>query len=246
MIKREGHTDLPMPNGWFAVAMSRDLAKGDVLRAKYFAKELAVFRTRSGEVHVVDAYCPHLGAHLAEGGRVQGETIRCPFHGWQFGGDGVCARIPYSKKKPPAKARVKSWPVAERNGFVFVWNHHLEEAPTWDLPELDEFSDSRWTEARFVEMKVPVHLQDMAENNCDPVHFHFVHGNMNLGKSEIEPGSVEEPHYFHAWSRSMQQTPLGEFETELHRDTWGLGLVAVRVRGIGDAGLSDVGCDKSR
>ncbi len=237
MSRREGHADLPMPNGWFAVAMSRDLAKGDVRRASYFDRELAIFRTRSGALHVLDAYCPHLGAHLAEGGRVVGETIRCPFHGWHFGGDGACSKIPYSKKPPPAKAHVKSWDVVERNGFVFVWHHDQEGPPAWEIPELAEFSDPRWTEARFFELQVPVQLQDMAENNCDPVHFNYVHGNLNLGQTSIEPGSGDESHYFHAWSRSTQETPLGTFETELHRDTWGLGLVAVRVKGIGDAGL---------
>ena len=229
------HTQLPMPNGWFAIAMSRDLVRGTVLRARYFARELVVFRTREGVLHVLDAYCPHLGAHLAEGGRVIGETIRCPFHGWQYGGDGACVHIPYSKKDPPAKARLKSWPVIERNGFIFVWHHDQDDPPAWTLPELPEFSDPRWTEARTMELTVPVHIQEMAENNCDPVHFRFVHGNLATGESAVTPG--EESHYFSAWTRSVQETPLGRFETELERNTWGLGLVSVRTKGIGNAGL---------
>jgi phenylpropionate dioxygenase-like ring-hydroxylating dioxygenase large terminal subunit len=198
---------------------------------------MVIFRTREGEVHVLDAYCPHLGAHLGEGGRVMGETIRCPFHGWQFGGDGVCSNIPYSKKDPPAKARVKSWPVLERNGFVFVWHHHEEAAPTWEIPQLPEFADPRWTEPRQFELKVPVHIQDMAENNCDPVHFRYVHGNVHGIESEVQPGDTDRPYYFRALSRSTQDTPLGSFETELERNTWGLGLVSVGINGIGDAGL---------
>lgn len=48
---------------------------------------------------MVDAYCPHLGANLAAGGRVLGDCIECPFHGWQFqGSDGKCVRIPYAEK----------------------------------------------------------------------------------------------------------------------------------------------------
>lgn len=228
-------TELEIPNGWFAIAWSADLVAGDVKRARYFDRELAVFRTRSGEVRVLDAYCPHLGAHLAEGGRVVGETVRCPFHGWQFGGDGVCVNIPYSKKAPPAKARVKSWPVCERNGFVFVWHHHEDAAPGWEIPELPEFTDPRWTTPRQFELKVPVHIQDMAENNCDPVHFRFVHGNLYDIESTVEPGS--EPHFFRALSWSTQVTPQGTFKTELERNTWGLGLVSVGINGIGNAGL---------
>ena len=80
------HTELPYPNGWFAVAFSRDLIPGEVKSVHYFGEDLVVFRNRSGEPRVVDAYCPHLGAHLGEGGRVIGDSIRCPFHGWQYDG----------------------------------------------------------------------------------------------------------------------------------------------------------------
>lgn len=58
-----------------------------------------MFRVENGKVHVVDAYCPHLGANLAVGGRVLGGCIECPFHGWQFqGSDGKCVKIPYAEK----------------------------------------------------------------------------------------------------------------------------------------------------
>ena len=60
---------------------------------------LAVFRDESGEAHALDAYCPHMGANLAVGGRVIGDCIECPFHGWQFrGNDGKCTKIPNSEK----------------------------------------------------------------------------------------------------------------------------------------------------
>ena len=107
-MKRDEDTGLPpgIPNGWFAVAWSKDLLPGEVKRARYFDRELAIFRTRSGEAKVLDAYCAHLGAHLAEGGRVVGESLRCPFHAWRYDGDGTCVEIPYCAKIP-AKARVR-------------------------------------------------------------------------------------------------------------------------------------------
>ena len=75
-----------IPNGWFAVAWSRELRPGEVHRIRAFGEDLVLFRTHSGVPRVLSAYCPHLGAHLAEGGRVMGESIRCPFHGWQYDG----------------------------------------------------------------------------------------------------------------------------------------------------------------
>ena len=62
------HTELPIPNGWFAVAFSRDLVAGDVQAIHYFGQDLVLFRGRDGAARVLDAYCPHVGAHLGEGG----------------------------------------------------------------------------------------------------------------------------------------------------------------------------------
>ena len=100
---------LPIPSGWFAVATSDELAPGGVLARHYFGRELVVFRTEGGAPGVLDAYCPHLGAHLAVGGRVEGESLRCPFHAWEFATDGACRAIPYAKRIPPnARAALRA------------------------------------------------------------------------------------------------------------------------------------------
>jgi nitrite reductase/ring-hydroxylating ferredoxin subunit len=234
-VRPPGHTELPIPDGWFAVAWSKDLVRGEVRRAHYFGRELVIFRTREGRVQVLDAYCPHLGAHLAEGGRVVGESIRCPFHGWRFDTSGKCVEIPYAKHIPPA-ARVRPWDVCERNDMIFVWHHSAGEAPSWDVPHMPEIGDPDWTEPRTLELQVPVHMQDMAENNCDPVHFFYVHGNTHVPPSDV---SYElDGRLMRMTSRHKKEDPSGAaYEFDLDRDTWGLGLAAVRMRGIGDAGL---------
>jgi hypothetical protein len=164
-----------------------------------------------------------------------GETVRCPFHGWQYdGGSGKCVAIPYAKHIPPA-ARVRSWPVCERNAMVFVWHHAGGSAPTWEVTQMPEIGHPDWTEPRTFELEVPVHMQDMAENNCDPVHFHYVHGNVQVPPSQI---SYEEGgRLMRMTSRHRNESSMGTFEVDLDRDTWGLGLAAVRMRGIADAGL---------
>lgn len=66
---------------------------------RFAGEQFAVFRDWEGHAHVVNAYCPHLGANLAVGGRVVDNCIECPFHGWQFHGKtGRCTRIPYAEK----------------------------------------------------------------------------------------------------------------------------------------------------
>lgn len=230
------HTTLPLPNGWFAVGWSKDLLPGDVVRLHYFDEDLVLFRTRDGAAKVLDAYCPHLGAHLAEGGRVHGDTLRCPFHGWRYDGDtGECVEIPYCKKIPP-RARVRAWPVVEANRMIFAWYHAEGKAPEWDVPVMPEFGLEDWTEPRLHAFEVPVHLQEMSENNCDPMHFHFVHSMPDMPTdSKVEIG--EDGRFFRMTDEGERDTPLGRFHTVLERDTWQIGISSVRTLGIPNAGL---------
>ena len=224
-----------IPNGWYAVAWSHELRVGEVKRIRYFDEELALFRTRTGAARVISAYCPHLGAHLAEGGRVVGESLRCPFHAWQYDGEsGECVKIPYCARIPK-KARVRAWEVVERNGMIFVW-HHAEQKPAdWQVPDIPQLSDPEWSEPRTFEIEVPVHMQDMAENNLDPVHFHVVHTAMQVPDTEIS--FAEGGRFMHAVSYSEQETPAGKFNMELLRDTWCLGMSSVESRGVPGVGL---------
>jgi len=229
-------TLLPIPNGWFAVAYSRDLGEGDVQRIDYFDTHLVLFRTRSGEARVLDAFCPHLGAHLGEGGKVIGETIRCPFHHWQFDGDGQCLKIPYSETgKIPQRAKLRSWPVCERNHLIFVWHHAEGKPPEWEVPEIAEFHEPSWTDPRRFTVEVPIHMQEMAENNCDPVHFHYVHSADTIPVSKNT--YAEDGRYYKAVSSNERETPLGRFQVDLVRETWGMGLSSVRLEGVPGAGL---------
>ena len=228
------HCDPGIPDGWFAVAWSKDLITGEVRRVRCFDQEMVLFRARSGELKLLNAYCPHLGAHLAEGGRVTGETIRCPFHGWHYDGDGQCVKIPYCETIP-AKAKVRAWHVCERNEMVFAWHHSGGQPPSWEVPVIEELGDPDWSEPRTFDLTVPVHMQDMAENNCDPVHFQYVHAMSGIPPSEVS--YADEGRFMRMVSTSEQDTPLGTFEMTLVRDAWGLGLVSVRSQGIPNAGL---------
>src|SRR3954452_3500285 len=118
----------PVPNGWFIVAESASLEPGDVRALHYFDRDLVLYRTEDGAPRVMDAHCPHLGAHLAVGGRVEGECIRCPFHGWKYdGAEGRCVEIPYGDVKViPSKAHPRVYPTLERNHMIWAWYHAKE------------------------------------------------------------------------------------------------------------------------
>jgi phenylpropionate dioxygenase-like ring-hydroxylating dioxygenase large terminal subunit len=163
------------------------------------------------------------------------ETIRCPFHAWQFDGtSGECVHIPYCDRVPP-KARLRAWDTCEKNGMIFVWYHVEEKPPEWEVPELPEIGHADWSEPRTVEIELQAHVQDTHENNNDPVHFHYVHGMVETPPSDIQYS--EDGRHYRIRSHGEQVTPIGTFDVSLVRDSWGLGLTAVRTEGIPDAGL---------
>src|SRR2546421_234852 len=98
------------PTGWFMIGWSSEFPQGTVKPLKYFGQDLVAYRTEEGSLHVLDAHCPHLGAHIGHGGKVNGDCVECPYHGWGYGPDGVNRYIPY-EDRPNVSKKLRSWPV---------------------------------------------------------------------------------------------------------------------------------------
>jgi phenylpropionate dioxygenase-like ring-hydroxylating dioxygenase large terminal subunit len=216
------------PNGWFQVAYSSDLPKGGVLPLKYFGRDLVMFRTEEGEAKVLDAHCPHLGAHLGYGGKVKGNCIECPFHAWKFDGGGKCVEVPYSEKAPPAKAKIATWHVREVNGLLLVGHHLQGEAPNWDIPALEEYGHEAWTPYECRRWKIKTHNQEMAENAVDSAHFHYVHGTVEKPTSRAEV----DGHILRVISDTKMRTPMGKVGGTVESHSYGFGFSTTRFKGI--------------
>lgn len=177
----------PVPNGWYVVGESRELAMGDIQSLHVFGQDLVLYRTESGEARLMDAYCRHLGAHLGAGGKVDGDGIRCPFHGWRYDGEsGQCTDIPYTDDNfVPKSAKIRSFPIVERNHMIWAW-HHLEEGePFFEVPDVPEFSDEEWLPYAVKTFEVATCIQEMAENDVDFAHFTYVHGSAPVDDGEL-------------------------------------------------------------
>jgi nitrite reductase/ring-hydroxylating ferredoxin subunit len=161
----------PFPNGWFVLLKSDELSKGQLITKRFAGVDIVVFRTESGKAAIVDAYCPHMGAHFGHGGDVQGETIRCPFHHFCFDTEGQCTKTGYDTK-PPAKAVLKTFTIREKNGFILIWYHLKNELPNWEVPDTD---DKDWSEIRTADFLLNSHPQETTENSVDIGHFSIVH-----------------------------------------------------------------------
>ncbi len=224
------------PNGWFQVAYSAELPPGGVMPLSYFGRELVLFRGAASEepgagppaAQVLDAFCPHMGAHLGHGGKVVGENIACPFHAWQFDGAGRCRAIPYAQKIPP-RAAVRPWPVREVNGMIMVWHHAAGEPPSWEVPALPEHGDPAWTPYEHRRWKIRTHNQEMAENAVDLAHFRYLHGTADM--PTIVETDAQGP-VLHAVSQILMRTPMGKTSGTVDVHAHGFGFTTTRFTGI--------------
>lgn len=219
------------PFSWYRACFSDGLPVGGVLPLRYLGRDLVAWRGEDGVAHVMDAYCPHLGAHLGYGGRVAGCEIVCPFHWWQFDGEGRNTLVPYLESRNPS-ARIPSYPTAERNGFVFFWYHPRGEAPLWEVPEIPECSDPGWSEYDRALWRVRAPWQELAENGPDFIHLRTVHGTVDV--PELESFQCEG-YVSRMRARVRFDTPRGPQEGRIETDTWGPGFGVARFRGVLDA-----------
>ncbi|XP_058801216.1 cholesterol 7-desaturase nvd [Phymastichus coffea] len=197
------------PNGWFALLESSSLRKGQVEHVSALGQNFAVFRTESGIVRIINAYCPHLGANMAEGGEVKGEELECPFHSWRFCGEtGKCTSIPYSKNVPSA-VRTKVWESSESNGLIFVWHHAESAAPDWYPKPIEGISNGTWRYQGRNEFYINCHIQEIPENGADWAHLEAVHG-----ASMLNVGFMAKV-MRHSWTNASWSSPT---TTLLHAD----------------------------
>jgi len=172
------------PTGWYMIGWSLEFVSGEARPLRYFGEDLVAYRDDDGELHVLQAHCRHLGAHLGHGGKVNGGCIECPFHGWGWGPDGTNRYIPY-QDRPNRAARLRVWPVREQYGCVFIWHQPHGEPPRWEMPDIFQaFPQFDTDPAAYYRPypefsrradREPVHPQIVAENGPDSVHFQYVH-----------------------------------------------------------------------
>ncbi len=218
------------PSGWFALAPLRRLAPGAVVALERFGRELVVFRDEEGRPGALAAHCPHMGAHLGHGGRVDGGALRCPMHGFRFGRDGTCLSTPYPDGRVPSTARARALAVREWQGALVAWHDDLGRPPLWELPELEPLDFAPAWERSF---RLRTQPQETTENAVDLGHLGEVHAYREV---EVrQPLRSEGPLLSVAYGVS-RRTPFGlgpAVRAEFEIRAFGLGVSCVDVRVLG-------------
>lgn len=177
-------------NTWYIAAWSHEIA-GKPLHRKICDDHVALYRTAMGAVKAIGAVCPHRGANLAEGD-VIGESLRCPYHGWKFGGDGQCKDIPSQPDSLAIQknACVPAYPIREQQGIVWIWPGRQgmpdKEPPAYDLLDQPDkygvvFSQPATLRAHFI---------NVVENAFDESHLCFIHQRTIGMKTPLVPRQI--------------------------------------------------------
>ncbi|MCZ6831015.1 MAG: Rieske 2Fe-2S domain-containing protein [Gammaproteobacteria bacterium] len=173
------------PRGWFIVAESSELDSGP-LAVRFFGQDFALYRGESGIPVMLDAYCAHMGTHIAastsamivqNGKQIEGDSIRCPYHGWRYGPDGQLNDIPYHDGPCPKSAALKSWPVRDVMGCVMMWHDPEGGEPDYEPPCLQEWDDPTWVRWELDHLgEIEIHGQEILDNMADAQHLGPTHG----------------------------------------------------------------------
>jgi phthalate 4,5-dioxygenase len=222
----------------FDPALDPRMADRPVKAVRLLGMDLVLFRDGDGDGRwgLLDRACPHRGADLSFG-RLEGDGLRCPFHGWKFDADGRCLETPAEPlgSKLCERIRQRSYPVVERSGVIFAWLGEEGSAPP-PFPHFDCFAAPASHSFAFKGLWQANWLQAF-EVGIDPAHPSFLHrylqdepldriGENAAGKQfrSASAGAVGEEQW--PMTRIMREFPRPDIHFEPR--PWGLQLTALR------------------
>lgn len=169
-------------NCWYVIAWDHEIADDALFTRTVLNEAVLLYRTAEGRVVALHDRCCHRLAPLSKG-RKEGDCVRCGYHGLKFDTTGRCVEIPGSDSIPE-KARVKAYPVAVKNKWVFVWMGDPAKADTALLPDNFSCDDPGWD-------YIPGYLhyatsqQLICDNLLDFSHLSYVHEKTLGGSTAI-------------------------------------------------------------
>jgi len=163
-------------NFWYPVALSNEITNEKPLAVQIMSMNFVAFRDTDNQAHVLSNTCIHRGGALARG-KINDDCVACPYHGWEFGGDGNCTHIPTlaPDQNMPPRAKVDSYPIEERYGIVFAFLGDLSAEERPPLLDIAEYDDPTWRANDVVAFEVNAYYQRSVENGLDGAHNEFVH-----------------------------------------------------------------------
>jgi len=164
-------------NGWYTALWSHELTDKPVGKT-FLNEKVVLFRNDRGQVGALEDCCCHRAAPLSLG-EVSGATLACGYHGLKFDVNGQCVEVPGQSEIPPG-AKVRSYPVHEKNNVVWIWMGDAAKADTAKISDMPWLSDPKWATTPG-NIHVKTNYQFIIDNLLDLTHVTYVHKNTLAG-----------------------------------------------------------------
>lgn len=197
------------PDFWYPVARSVEVGQGKAFACAFAGDPIVLFRGKAGRVFALEDRCAHRQVPLSKG-VVDGDTLRCGYHGWSFDTDGACS-VPYAGDGRTKPKGVRSYPCREAYGLVFVFPGDAAKADTVAFPDIPSAGDGAY-KTRFLNRRTGCHYSFMHENLMDMNH-QFLHRKLMGGVKTYHLGASAGETWAEAiytFRRISGSNPLGE------------------------------------
>ena len=165
-----------LTNLWYVAEWSKAV-KDKPVRVKLLGQNFVLFRDKAGKVNCLSDVCIHRGGSLSKGWTTKRDCVACPYHGWEFDGEGKVQFIPSRGEGAPIpeRARIDAYPTEERYGMIWVFLGDLPEEERYPIPDFPEYEDKANWRAVEVEYNWEGSADRVVENGIDIAHTSFVH-----------------------------------------------------------------------
>jgi len=176
-----------LKDSWYVAAFSHEVTRS--LRPfKLVGEKVVLYRREDGTPVALEDACPHRKLPLSMG-RLKGDQIECGYHGLTFDCGGVCTRVPGAEKVPHV-AKVRSYPVLDRYGMVWIWMGEKTQADPEKVFAVEHWDDPAWGRTTGDSMQVACDYRYVTDNLLDPSHVAWVHQS-SFGSAACEDTPVE-------------------------------------------------------
>lgn len=165
-------------NSWYVIAEPLEVPLGSLLARTALDEKLVLYRTEEGRVVAFRDACPHRFAPLSAG-RIEGNCIRCPYHGSLYDEEGRCLQVPGQSGNHGMNISLTRFPVIERYNYLWIWMgdpalaHDESSIPDWFAPA--DPASRAWQGRHDKFLSMPVYYELINDNLHDVSHVEFVH-----------------------------------------------------------------------
>lgn len=174
---------------WYVAAFASDVTPGKTVARRICNTAVVFYRTESGRVAALEDRCIHRGVPLSYGGgECEGEIIRCPYHGIEFGPDGACVKVPGDTRIPPG-AQLLTFPVVEKDKLIWIWMGEASEADPSLIIDHPHHSDPKWRFGQLM-LEMDCDWELVNDNLLDLTHLGLIHRNTIGGNLDQHANAI--------------------------------------------------------